>query len=138
MQAVESKGEAIMTKSEQKAFRTNLERIQSELINGNKTREILVAETSPDDLDRIQNAAARDESMRSFERNSNRLIELKLAIQRIDQGTYGVCAECEEDINPKRLAAVPWASHCIVCQEAADREEQADLHEIDSDFVMAA
>ena len=127
-----------MTKSEQKAFRTNLERIQSELINGNKNREVLVAETSPDDLDRIQNAAARDESMRSFERNSNRLMDVKLAIQRINAGTYGVCSECEDDINPKRLAAVPWALHCIICQEAADREEQADQRDFDSDFVMAA
>ena len=127
-----------MTKSEQKAVRTNLERIQSELINGNKNREVLVAETSPDDLDRIQNALARDEAMRNFERNSSRLMELKLAIQRINAGTYGVCTECEEDINPKRLAAVPWAMHCIICQEAADREEQTYQRDIDSDFVMAA
>jgi len=40
----------------------------------------------------------------------------------VDAGTFGICLDCEEEINPKRLAAVPWAARCVACQERADRE----------------
>jgi DnaK suppressor protein len=38
------------------------------------------------------------------------------AIHRIDQGTYGVCMDCENDIAPARLEAVPWTRVCIDCK----------------------
>jgi len=37
-----------------------------------------------------------------------------------------VCLHCEEDISPKRLAAVPWTAFCIQCQEMADRQSGGD------------
>ena len=37
------------------------------------------------------------------------------ALKRISEGTYGVCAECGADIDPKRLKALPTASRCISC-----------------------
>jgi DnaK suppressor protein len=46
------------------------------------------------------------------------LREVSGALRRIDNGTYGVCAECEEPISSKRLDAVPWARYCVTCQEA--------------------
>jgi DnaK suppressor protein len=45
------------------------------------------------------------------------LREISDALQRIEQGTYGVCLECEEPISVKRLEAVPWARYCVTCQE---------------------
>jgi DnaK suppressor protein len=45
------------------------------------------------------------------------LREISDALLRIDHGTYGVCAECEEPISPKRLDALPWARFCVPCQE---------------------
>ena len=45
------------------------------------------------------------------------LREVEAAIRRIEQGTYGVCHECEEAISPKRLDALPWAKYCVTCQE---------------------
>ncbi len=38
------------------------------------------------------------------------------AIHRLDQGTYGICMECEEEIKPARLEAVPWTRVCIDCK----------------------
>src|SRR5262245_45860395 len=38
------------------------------------------------------------------------------AIHRIEQGTYGICMECESDIAPARLEAVPWTRVCIDCK----------------------
>jgi DnaK suppressor protein len=45
------------------------------------------------------------------------LREVEAALRRIEQGTYGVCHECEEPISVKRLDAVPWARYCVTCQE---------------------
>ena len=38
------------------------------------------------------------------------------ALQRIAKGAYGVCVECAEEIEKKRLEAVPYAGHCLPCQ----------------------
>jgi len=126
-----------MTKTELKSFRRALENRQTELGNGNRDREALAIETSPDELDRIQHATEREYAMSNLERNSNRLREVRTALRRIDAGTFGICVGCEEHINPKRLAAVPWASFCIVCQEAADCGQKTPRNELDSSLVMA-
>ena len=44
------------------------------------------------------------------------------ALKRISQGSFGECAHCGGEIEVKRLDAVPWARHCVKCQEA--REQQ--------------
>src|SRR5919201_6545829 len=48
--------------------------------------------------------------------DSKLLRAIEEAIHRIDQGTYGVCMECENDIAPARLEAVPWTRVCIDCK----------------------
>jgi DnaK suppressor protein len=121
-----------MTKTELNGFRRILENKQIEVGTGGTNREALAIETSPDELDRIQNANDRDYAMSNLERNSSRLSEVRNALRRIDAGTFGICAGCEEDISPKRLVAVPWTSFCIACQEAADREDKASPDEIES------
>ena len=40
------------------------------------------------------------------------------ALQKIEEGTYGICIDCEKDIAEKRLKSYPNASRCVVCQEA--------------------
>jgi DnaK suppressor protein len=45
------------------------------------------------------------------------LREISDALHRLDQETYGICAECEEPISARRLDAVPWARYCVTCQE---------------------
>jgi DnaK suppressor protein len=39
------------------------------------------------------------------------------ALLRVEQGTYGICTDCEEEIKPLRLEAVPWTRVCIACKE---------------------
>ena len=95
-----------MTKTELNTLQRALENIQTELGNGNWNREALAIETSPDELDRIQCASDREWAMRNLERNSNWLREVRAALRRIDAGTFGICVGCDENINPKRLAAV--------------------------------
>jgi DnaK suppressor protein len=126
-----------MTKTELNAFRKVLENSQTELGNGNRNREALAIETSPDDLDRIQHASERDDAMNNLERNFTRLVEVRTALRRIDAGTFGICAGCEENINPRRLAAVPCAPFCIVCQGIADREQKAAWNDSGTSLGMA-
>jgi DnaK suppressor protein len=127
-----------MRKTELNAFRKVLENKTAEIGNESTNREALGIETSPDELDRIQQASYRDYAISSLERNSNRLHEVRAALRRIDAGTFGICSGCEENINPKRLDAVPWASFCVVCQEAADRWQKTPRSGIDTSLAVAA
>jgi DnaK suppressor protein len=59
--------------------------------------------------------------------DSKLLREIADALHRIEIDSYGVCMECEEEISPKRLDAVPWAKYCVTCQELiAQRIESGD------------
>ncbi len=55
--------------------------------------------------------------------NTDRTIlnQIEAALKRIDGDDYGVCANCQEELQQKRLEAVPWAKHCINCQEKAEK-----------------
>jgi DnaK suppressor protein len=43
------------------------------------------------------------------------IYQIREALKRISEGTYGICAHCGEDIDPKRLEALPTATRCISC-----------------------
>jgi len=113
-----------MTKSELNKFKQVLETKQAELSDVLKRRDEIAIEKSPDAIDEVTRAAEREFAIRNLDRESHLMRNVRAALRRIDEGTFGVCAHCEEDISPRRLAAVPWAPFCIRCQEAADRNEQ--------------
>ena len=73
-----------------------------------------------DPVDMTQEAAERDVAVQILDRESALARRLRSAIDRIDDGSYGICLQCEEEIAPKRLKAIPWAELCIQCQEKAD------------------
>jgi DnaK suppressor protein len=58
-------------------------------------------------------------------------------LQRIDEGSFGVCIECDLPISPKRLAALPWAPRCIKCQEVYDRN-RLNSGESDGELLVSA
>ena len=49
------------------------------------------------------------------------LTEIDAALKRIEEGTYGICANCGREIPAERLEAYPWASLCIDCKRQAER-----------------
>jgi DnaK suppressor protein len=54
--------------------------------------------------------------------NQRQLLQMvEGALDRIRQGSFGQCISCGEDINPKRLEAVPWTRYCIECQEKLEK-----------------
>jgi DnaK suppressor protein len=97
---------------------------ESELLAGLSQRDGLATESEPDLFDEIQLAADRALVVQALDRYSTLLRDVRSALQRIEDRSYGYCLECEEAINPRRLAAVPWARFCLSCQEAADRDER--------------
>src|SRR6516225_11929412 len=115
-----------LNKSELKKYRNILEAKQAELELFVRNREGIAIEKSPDALDEVQHAAERELAIRNLDRESQLLRNVRAALRRIDEGNFGVCLHCEEDISPKRLAAVPWTPFCIQCQEMADRNQAGD------------
>ena len=59
-----------------------------------------------------------------FQRSSDArdlLILVRAALRREMDGEYGLCVECGEPVHKKRLEAVPWARHCVACQELQEK-----------------
>jgi DnaK suppressor protein len=112
-----------MTQTEINKYKAMLEAKQAELSAGLRNREDIAIEKTPDAIDEVQLAGERELAIRNLDRESNLLRNVKGALVRIADGSYGVCMHCEEDIKIKRLDAVPWTKYCIKCQEAADRHE---------------
>lgn len=105
-------------------FRKILERKEVELVQTLRRRDGIAIEKSADPMDEIQYATERDLAIGSVDRESSLLRQVRSALQRVREGSFGTCIECDEAISPKRLAAVPWAPRCILCQHTADRELQ--------------
>lgn len=49
------------------------------------------------------------------------LMLVQAALRRHEEGEYGLCAECGQPVQKKRLEAVPWARHCVGCQELQEK-----------------
>jgi DnaK suppressor protein len=105
-------------------FETLLSARVAELENTARRRDRIAVEKSPDQLDEVQQAAERSLAVSNLDRDCMELRLARAALRRIRDGSFGACQECEVDIHPKRLAAMPWAVLCIRCQEAADRNSE--------------
>jgi DnaK suppressor protein len=112
-----------MNQTELEKYKKILEAKKAELSAGLRNRDDIAIEKTPDALDEVQLAGERELAIRNLDRESNLLRNVRSALARIADGSYGICMHCEEDIKPKRLDAVPWTKYCIRCQEAADRHE---------------
>ena len=108
-----------MIKTELNQFRAILTEKVAELERFNR-RDGITVERSADELDEIQAASERALAVCNLDREFNQLRDARAALRRIEEGSFGTCQECDDDIHPKRLAAVPWAKFCIRCQEAVD------------------
>jgi DnaK suppressor protein len=127
-----------MTKTDVNKYKEILEARQAELSEVLRNRDAITIEKSPDALDEVQNAAERELAIRNLDRESNLLRNVRAALRRIEDGGFGICVHCEEEISPKRVAAVPWTPYCISCQEQADRAQQEGTESLEELLVNAA
>ena len=110
-----------MTKNELDRFQRILTAKAVELERLTRCRDGIRIAMSADQLDEIQLASERALAVCNLDRDFNQLRNARAALRRIEEGSFGTCEQCDEDIHPKRLAAAPWAAYCIRCQEAAER-----------------
>jgi DnaK suppressor protein len=79
------------------------------------------SEATQDPADMAANAYTK-ELLFSMSANDRKLLDLiNEAVLRIEAGTYGLCMHCDEIVGEKRLEAVPWARHCLRCQDLYER-----------------
>ncbi len=117
-----------MTKRQRELLKKKLQEKRRALVaayitNKNYGRDTEGGDTQ-DIADKATNAYTK-EFLYSLSNTDRQILQMvDEALARIKKGTYGVCIECGEKMIPKRLEAVPWARHCISCQE---REEKGLL-----------
>lgn len=127
-----------MSKAELERYRVALEAKKDEIAAALKNREDIAIEKAADAIDEVQQAGERELAIRNLDRESSLLRNVRAALARIEDGSFGTCAHCDEEISPKRLKAVPWAPFCIRCQESADRHEFEAQEALDEFLANAA
>lgn len=116
---------ARLPKKEVERYRRLLEAKKStasaELAKTRTAEEETTEELTQDIADKAVSSYTREflYSLTDVERNT--LILIDKALTRIEEGTFGSCQNCGAPMSEKRLDAVPWAPHCIECQELAEK-----------------
>lgn len=104
-------------------FRQLLESRVAELertISSAKNEARAYAARHADPADQAASEYERQAIVHKGEAARQKLKVLQEALHRLDQGTYGECAECGSKIERKRLEAIPWALYCVACQETRE------------------
>ncbi len=83
-------------------------------------REEIQIEHLADPLDQIKSNLDREMVLQVVDHQARLGQDIQLALQAIEEGTYGVCRRCDRQIPRKRLDAVPWARMCVACQSAVE------------------
>ena len=95
-----------------------------QLLGRNRTEvEAIRTENTEDEGDLARISHNKDVLSHLHEADLTRLRLIENAIMALDRGQYGECVGCGEDINEKRLLAMPWAAFCIGCQEEMEAED---------------
>ncbi|MCY7347039.1 MAG: TraR/DksA C4-type zinc finger protein [Pyrinomonadaceae bacterium] len=79
------------------------------------------ASETPDPVDLAVRNYSKNVMLAVSENESRQVVLINEALTRIADDEYGTCQNCEKEINPKRLDAVPWARYCLSCQELVEQ-----------------
>lgn len=114
--------------------RNILESMRAGLAGELRERSGIVVEHTADPMDQLLSIIDREYRLAYLQRTAERYRAISQALARIQDGEYGVCAECGEKIPPKRLEAIPWAVCCVSCQEKLERlrEEMGEAWDLDA------
>jgi len=81
-------------------------------------------DTFPDPTDRANLETDRNFLLRIRDRERKLILKIKEGLARIEDGTFGICEECGEEISEERLKARPVTTLCIDCKTKAEEEEK--------------
>ncbi|MFC1866913.1 RNA polymerase-binding protein DksA [Thermodesulfobacteriota bacterium] len=117
-----------MLKKKQLKYFKNLlnERLDELLSEANRTVSGMsdLKENMPDPADRASLESDRNFTLRIRDRERKLIGKIKDALERIEDGTYGICESCEEEISDERLKARPVTTLCIECKKSQENEEK--------------
>jgi DnaK suppressor protein len=117
-----------MDKKDLEHFREILKAQLAELLgHGEETVSEMIEEKEmfPDPTDRALFESTQNFTLRIRDRERKLITKVQEALERVDDGTFGICEECEEDIPKKRIEARPVTTLCVKCKtEAEDREKK--------------
>ncbi len=108
-------------------FRGLLEQQMDDLLqDAGKTVSGMTEEKTnfPDPTDRASLESDRNFELRIRDRERKLINKIRQAIERIDEGTFGLCESCEERIGEERLRARPVTTLCIECKTEQERQER--------------
>lgn len=122
-----------MDKKKLEAFKKRLEERQQSLRKAvSRTEEdgrIADQDTAQDIADRAASSYTK-EFLFSQSNNDRQLLQMvESALLRIREGVFGECVSCGNEINAKRLEAVPWTRYCIECQEKLEKGQLEEAHD---------
>ncbi len=111
-----------MNKTQIKEIKEKLIAERDALIQKLKGSDLSIddAET-PDPVDLAVRNYSKNVQLAVSENESKQLVLIDEALLRIEDEEFGVCLNCEKEINPKRLAAIPWARYCLDCQSLQEQ-----------------
>lgn len=116
---------APMDKRRLEQFKKKLLQKQGELLQAVSRNEqdgrTADEEATQDVADKAINSYTKEFLFHLSNSDRNLLQMVDEALRRIREGGYGQCLSCGNEMNPKRLEAVPWARYCIACQEKVER-----------------
>lgn len=112
-----SKAGAIKADKEQHLKLEEQARMLKEQMSFGAASVVAYQQTSGDDGDMSQQSEQAWLFLSQNKANAKELELIQRALQRIQEGTYGVCSNYAQPISPRRLRAIPWAECCIECQD---------------------
>lgn len=122
------RGGKTVNKEQLDYFRHKLEAMSQDLLQeAEKTIHEMndSTENYPDPTDRASAESDRSFELRIRDRERKLLAKIREAIERIDEGSYGICEECGDEISDKRLEARPVTTQCIECKTLQENQERA-------------
>jgi DnaK suppressor protein len=125
------KGGDTMRQRDLKSFRKLLTRqLDKLLMEAEKTKDQVkeAEEPSSDPMDQASTVLDMDFLLRLRDRERKLMVKIKGALERIENGTFGICEECGEKISEKRLRARPVATLCIDCKHEQEVSEGRGRH----------
>jgi len=103
-------------------YATLLEEVRGELEASQNLQYIELIDRVPADVgDQSVGDALADFNLAIVDRHVQEIRDIEAAKRRIEDGGYGVCTDCNDEIDPARLAAYPTAKRCHACQQQGER-----------------
>lgn len=117
-----------MNKKDLKRFKELLAQRKQEIMNtADNTKEQGLGfdpDDLPDEVDLASTEAGQSMNLRLRDREVTLLKKIDEALKKIDDGEYGICESCGDDIDVKRLEARPVTDLCVRCKEDQERKEK--------------